>query len=181
MGSTQRERRQRPDQPANRDSSLDENDLWPSNVQIERELIGCLLLAGCEYALDALQAKDFHDGFCAFLFSEIREARVQGVPVNSEGTLLHWLAKRGALKKAGQKYPTNTAWHLADMMTKGVVANVKHYCEVLRELRKKRAAKRISLDGLRLAQSDDVPSDQWRTEVEGYLRDFDRLSERTEP
>ena len=175
-GQTRRdERRGKPHRHVTRQEPLEENDQWPANVKIERELIGCLLLAGCEYALDTLQVKDFHDEFCGFLFSEIREARKQGVPVNSEGTLLHWLTKRGALKKAGQKYPSDTAWHLANMMQSGVVANVEHYCKVLRELRKKRAAARIAREALKDALQDDVPSEQWRANVDSKLKDFDRL------
>jgi hypothetical protein len=99
------------------------------------------------------------------------------VPVNSEGTILQWFKQRGAYDPASKKYPVDTAWHLADMMTKGVVANVNYYCTVLRELRKKRAAKKISLDAHKLAVQDDVPSGQWRTEVDGFLKDFDRLSQ----
>jgi replicative DNA helicase len=180
MASTEKqtrrdERKHKPARPADRESSHEENDVWPCNVQIERELIGCLLIAGCEYALDTLQAKDFHDEFCAFLFTEIREARQQKVPVNSEGTLLHWLTGRGALAKAGAKYPRDTAWHLADMMSKGIVANVQHYCGVLRELRKKRAAKHVSLDLLRMSVKDEVTAEKWRSEVDSKLRDFDRL------
>lgn len=176
MSGSKDKPREKADKPSTRQAPKEDEPCWPCNVQIERELIGCLLLAGSEYALGTLQAKDFHNDFCALMFSEVKAAKEAKVPINSQGTLLQWFKDRGALSKASQRFPDDTAWHMAEMMQDGVVANVPYYCQVLRELRRKRAAMWISLEAVKVASQDDQSAEFWRRDLAGKLSDFDRVN-----
>lgn len=171
---TPRRDKHKPSRPAEREPSLEEQ-VPPSNIEVERELIGCLLLDGGQVALEKLQPADFHDEFNAFLFTTIRDAWRGGVALNTKGTLLHWMSSTGKLREAKARFTRDAWYHLGCMMQTGLVCNLERYCLILRELRKKRAAKYIGTELLKKAVQDDVTAEQWRSDVSSYLKDFDKL------
>lgn len=126
---------------------------WPANAKLERELLGaCFVDATCRIAFERLQEKDFHDEFNRRLFVAIRKAWRDGKPFQTGGFLAQLI----------RDWEPDSQLLAAEILrVGGMPVHIPHYCDGLRELRRKRAIMQIGDELSKAAGDPATTSAQW--------------------
>lgn len=138
----------------------------PANVITERDLLGALLIAPkaqAAVAFKVLEPRDFHDAWHRWLFVKLKNCH-ENEPSG------HWRNRVPWMKLFGLKKKAEWSWAIRQLLWNPIVANIPGWVEDLRELRRKRAERTVSLELFRAAMNGAVSSGQWIEECEKYLK-----------
>lgn len=122
----------------------------PHNLELEADVI-CAMLASREvadYALDALDADDFHSPANRELFASIGRAVRTGIPWESPGMLAEWIRADGLDRKPnlfGRNGVTAREWILL-RQADGLPTHKGYQCRVLRRLRRERECRLLAVE-----------------------------------
>lgn len=147
----------------------------PSNVDMERQILGGLFVTTRDVDREMITAwlheKDFFDPFYSFMFRELRTIVHLKIPMTSVA-IIQSMTERSTLRRAKSRFHENIAHDIGAMIADGLDchAHFRHYSDVLRRLRIKRAHIQIATDMLQSAWDETKSPEDVRKMFYGSMK-----------
>jgi replicative DNA helicase len=140
----------------------------PKSVDLERELLFALLVAGDAKNLEGLHRRDFTDELHGEVFQAMKDVAGKGA---------EWLEATPVLERigVGKRRDIIVAWLEKYRDSHGVPANIEYYKMTLRELRKRRALIALSCELLKRVHDSERMVGETRIWLERQLKLVDLL------
>lgn len=140
----------------------------PSNVRLERELLGaCFVDDRCGLAFERLHERDFWDAIHARLFNAMKRAWIEKKPFQSSGFLMEVIR---------DWEPEDRVVAFQILKDGGMPVHIPHYCDGLRELRRKRAIMQIGDELSKAAGDPATNSATWVALCHEWLKKLEAVT-----
>lgn len=129
----------------------------PHNSKLEQEALCAILLGDPKHtgiAFSLMESEDFHNPIHAAIFDGFRDAWEQGIPFDTPGTLVQWIADSGLIARLRQRTACDLNFDLLLelMQSNGLAIHAEYYARTLRRLRVKREIWLMLVDAVRDAK-----------------------------
>lgn len=140
----------------------------PKSVELERELLLALIVAGDVKNLDGLHRRDFTDELHGEVFQAMKDVTTAGA---------EWLEAEPVLQRIGKgkRHDMILCWLENYRKSHGVPANIAYYKATLRELRRRRALIAVSCELLKRVYDSECVVGDMRRWLDRQLNLVDQL------